>query len=290
MRHVSEVMQDKIQEIDAAIQRGDHVTGIPSGYKGLDRLLLGFQPGDLIVISARPSMGKTSFALNLALNAAQAEPPRKVMYCSLEMDARQVANRLLSISQGIDSCRIRSGFLTEQDLERVRQGQEQLQEVPIYIEDSPRFTVRDLRAEAWRMKAQGELDLVIIDYLHLMEGPFSTPDRRAQDDENIRLLKAFAEELEIPTVVLTQLGKSPDNRSGKDRRPLLPDLRERCSADRHADVVLFLYRPKYYEKDEASPEDKGIMEVIVAKQMGGPTGVVRLEFNHDTMQVLDLEP
>jgi len=290
MRHLSEVVDDTILQIDAMAQRGESVTGVPTGYRELDRLLLGFQPGNLIVISARPSMGKTSFALNLALNAAQASPPSKVLYCSLEMDARPVVYRLLSISEGIDCHRLRMGFLTEHDMKRIRKAQESFRHVPIYIEDSPRFTVKDLRAEAWRLKASDGLDMVIIDDLHLIEGPLSSPDRQALDDENNRLLKGFAEELDVPTIVLTQLGASADSRPGKARRPFLSDLRERCSAGQHADVVMLLYRPEYYEKQATRPEECGVMEVIVAKQGRGPIGVVRLRFEADTMRIEDTRP
>jgi len=288
MRHISEVISDKINEIDAAIQRGDHVTGIPSGYKGLDRILLGFQPGDLIVISARPSMGKTSFALNLALNAAVAKPPHTVLYCSLEMNEMLVATRILCISESIDSGRIRSHFLSKDDFDQIRKAQKSSKQIPLYIEDSPRLTVRDLRAEAWRMKATDGLDMVIIDYLHLMDCAACSRDHWARDDENLRQMKILAEDLNVPLIVLTQLSRGPENRPVGDKRPYLSDLRERCSADQHADVVIFLYRAEYYEKAQTKPEDQGVMEVIIAKNRGGPTGVVRLLFIPDTMRVENL--
>lgn len=289
MRHLSEVLDETVQQIDSQILRGDRVTGVPTGYLPLDRLIQGFHPGNLIVIAARPSMGKTSFALNLALNAAQANPPRKVIYCSLEMDARQIVLRTLCISEGIDSCRLRSGFLAERELKKIRKAQERLQEVPIYIEDSPRFTVQDLRAEAWRMKATDRLDMVIIDYLHLMDCSSCSHDPWVRDDENLRQIKALAEDLQVPIIVLTQLSRGPENRPQGDQRPYLSDLREKCSADQHADVVIFLYRPEYYEKEKTNPEDRGVMEVLITKNRGGPTGIVRLLFIPDTMRVVDLK-
>ena len=289
MRHISEVISDKIQGIDAAIQRGEGVTGIPTGYKGLDRLLLGFQPGDLIVISARPSMGKTSFALNLALNAAIAKPKRTVLYCSLEMIEMQIASRIICISESIDSCRIRSHFLSKDDFEHIRKAQESSKQIPLYIEDSPRLTIQDLLAKAWRMKATDGLDMVVVDYLHLMDSATCLHDRWVQDDENLRQLKALAEDVNVPVIVLTQLSRGPENRPAGHQRPYLSDLRERCSADQHADVVMFLYRAEYYEKRDTSPEDEGVMEVIIAKNRGGPTGTVRLGFIPDTMRVVDLK-
>ena len=290
MRHISEVISDKIQDIDAAIQRGERVTGVPTGYEGLDRLLLGFQPGDLIVISARPSMGKTSFALNLSLNAAIAKPPRTVLYCSLEMSEVHVATRILSISESIDSNRIRSHFIGEGEMEKIRKAQESSRQIPLYIEDSPRLTIQDLLAEAWRMKAKNDLDMIVVDYLHLMDGAACSHDRWVRDDDNLRQMKALAEDLQVPIIVQTQLGKCPDNRPAENKRPFLSDLRERCSADQHADVVMLLYRPEYYEKQDTAEEDRGVMEVLVAKQRSGPMGTVRLGFTPDTMRVTNLKP
>ena len=290
MRHISEVIRDKIQEIDAAIQRGECVTGVPTGYKGLDRMLLGFQQGDLSVISARPSMGKTSIALNLALNASIAKPPRTVLYCSLEMSEIHVATRILSISESIDSGRIRSHFIGDVEMEKIRKAQESSKKIPLYIEDSPRLTIQELLAEAWRMKAKEGLDMIVVDYLHLMDCTSCSHDRWVRDDENLRQMKALAEDLHVPIIVLTQLSRGPENRPAGHQRPYLSDLRERCSADQHADVVMFLYRPEYYEKQDTAEEDRGVMEVIIAKNRGGPTGVVRLMFIPDTMRVVELEP
>jgi len=290
MRHLSEVLEDTIHHIDKANQRGDRLTGVPTGYRELDRLLMGFQPGKLIVVSAEPSMGKTTFALNLALNAAQARPPSKVIYCFLEVDAREAVYRILSINENIDVNRFRRSFIATTETKKIRKAQEDYKQIPIYIEDSQMLTIQDLRVEAWRLKATVGLDMVIIDYLHLMEGPISFTKGRAQDDENIRLLKAFAEELNIPTIVLTQLSISPDNRPAEYKRPFLSDLRERCSAEKHADVVMFLYRAEYYEKNETNKEERGVMKVIIAKQKGGPTGVVRLGFNQDTFRMVDIVP
>ncbi len=288
VRRLDEVLRTAVTRIQSLYDRGEHVTGIPTRYEALDRLLLGFQDSDLIIVAARPSMGKTSFALNLAVNASCYSNPRHVLFCSLEMAEQQIADRILCIYRGLDSNRLRRGFLAQSELSAVRETRELLRNAPLYIDDSPRLSVLELRAKARRLRARGELDMVIVDYLQLMEPTDKKVSREQQVSEISRSLKSLAKELNIPVVALSQLNRAPETRPGKDKRPQLSDLRESGALEQDADVVIFLYRPEYYLREQTEEKDRGILEVIVAKQRNGPTGTARLAFLPETMQVANV--
>ena len=289
-KRLDKVLEDAVLRIENLYERGDGITGIPTDYKGLDRLLLGFQRSDFIVIAARPSMGKTSFALNLAVNATCRGSNRfSVLFCSLEMSEPQVANRILCIYKRVDSNRLRSGFLAAQELEQFRAARNELADRLLFIDDSSKLNVLELRAKARRMKVRGELDMIMVDYLQLMEPVDKRISREQQISEISRSLKALAKELDVPVVALAQLSRAPETRPGKDKRPFLSDLRESGAIEQDADVVVFLYRPEYYEKEQTKPEDRGVMEVIISKQRNGPIGTVKLGFIPDTMLVTNLK-
>lgn len=288
-KRLDKVLADAVRRIEMQVARSESVTGIATGYSGLDRLLLGFQPSDLVVIAARPSMGKTSFALNLAVNASCLGTNRKaILFCSLEMSEPQVANRILCIYKRIDSGRIRRGFLGSEELDQLRAARDDLADRLLFIDDTAKLNVLELRAKARRMKARGELDMIMVDYLQLMDPVDKRVSREQQISEISRSLKALAKELDIPVIALSQLSRAPEARPKKERRPLLSDLRESGAIEQDADLVMFLYRAEYYEKEQTKPEDQGVMEVIVAKQRNGPTGTVRLLFIPDTMVVSNI--
>lgn len=288
--------------LDAAMDRivyqyehRTHTTGIPTGYRHLDGKLLGLQRSDLVIIAARPSMGKTSFALNLALNAARAQNEARetsghhTLFASLEMSEPQITDRLLCIQSMIESGRIRKGYLVPAELDHLRATSDFMRQIPIYLDDSPKLTVLELRAKARRMAWRGELDLIMVDYLQLMDPTDKKVSREQQISEISRSLKALAKELQVPVIALSQLSRAPEQRPGKDKRPILSDLRESGAIEQDADVVMFLYRPEYYEREQTAEEDRNVLEVIIAKQRNGPTGKVRLTFRPDTMTVADRE-
>jgi len=289
-KRLDRVLADAVDRIETLYERGESVTGIPTDYQALDRLLLGFQPSDFVVIASRPSMGKTSLAINMAVNATcRGSNRHSVLFCSIEMSEQQVANRVLCVYKRVDSNRLRRGFLAASELEQFRAARDELADRNLFIDDSPKLNILELRAKARRLKARGELDMVMVDYLQLMDPVDKKISREQQISEISRSLKALAKELDIPVVALSQLSRAPETRPGKDKRPILSDLRESGAIEQDADVVMFLYRPEYYEKDETKPEDRGVMEVIVAKQRNGPVGIVKLGFVLDTMQVLTLK-
>lgn len=229
VRTFDEALDDALVRIQGLYERREHVTGVPTRYPSLDRRILGFQPSDLVIIAARPSMGKTSFALNLALNAALSD--RHVLFVSLEMGEAQLVDRLLCIQAGIDSNRLRSGFIAAEELRMLHDRRQDLRGTPLYIDDSSKSTVLELRARARRMRYAGKLDMVMIDYLQLMEPSDKRVSREQQISEISRSLKAMAKELHIPVIALSQLSRAPETRPGKDKRPMLSDLRECVAGD-----------------------------------------------------------
>lgn len=288
---LDDLLDDAMVRIDDVHNNHKATRGIPTGYTLLDSKLSGLQESDLIILAARPSMGKTSVALNLALNAALATPRRYVMFCSLEMAANQLADRLLAIRSGIEASRIRGGFCISSERNQLVEIRKSLADVPLYIDDSPKLGMLELRAKARRMKLQNKLDLVMIDYLQLMDPSDKRVSREQQISEISRSLKAMAKELNIPVLALSQLSRAPESRPGKDKRPILSDLRESGAIEQDADVVLFLYRPEYYNRDDKNehPEERNLLEVIIAKQRNGPTGKIGLTFVSETMQVANRE-
>ncbi len=263
--------------IDALEERQGNktlVTGVSTGFSRLDNLTSGFQGSDLIILAARPSMGKTALALNIARNAAiDANTPVAVF--SIEMSKEQLSMRLLCAEARIDSSRLRSGFFSREDWVSLTNAAEVLSDAEIYIDDSPDLTAMSIRAKARRLKMDKNLGLVIIDYIQLMKGRSSAERRDLEISEISRGLKALAKELDIPVLALSQLNRKLEERH--DKRPQLSDLRESGALEQDADVVAFIYRDEVYNKDENNP-NKGIAELLLKKQRNGPTGDVKLAF------------
>lgn len=263
--------------IDALEERQGNralVTGVPTGFSRLDHFTSGLQSGDLIILAARPSMGKTALALNMARNAAL-EGNVPVAVFSLEMSKEQLSMRMLCAEARVDSQRIRSGFLNPEDWNRITDAAGVLSELPLYIDDSPDISATSIRTKSRRLKLDKGLGLVIIDYLQLMKGRSSTERRDLEISEISRSLKLLAKELSVPVIALSQLNRKLEERS--DKRPQLSDLRESGALEQDADVVAFIYRDEVYNKDENNP-NRGTAEIIIAKQRNGPTGIVPLTF------------
>ncbi|GIV25022.1 MAG: replicative DNA helicase [Bacteroidia bacterium] len=283
------VLQETLAVLEKLRQHNQPLTGVPSGFPELDRMTAGWQKSDLIILAARPSMGKTAFALNLAHHAALNGYP--VALFSLEMSALQLMYRLISLEVEISSERLRTGQIPPDLWLALPQKLERLAQAPLFIDDTPSITIYDLRAKCRRLKAEKDIQLVMIDYLQLM----GTTQRSANREQEIasisRSLKALARELEVPIIALSQLSRAVETRGG-DRRPQLSDLRESGSLEQDADVVLFLYRPEYYGilQDEEGQPTQGITEVLLSKQRNGPIGKVRLRFVSEYMRFLSLEP
>ncbi|SNR72363.1 replicative DNA helicase [Desulfurobacterium atlanticum] len=271
---ISEIIPEVVKEMEELAVRKSMVTGIPTGFTDLDQKTSGLHDSDLIIIAARPSMGKTAFALSLAYNIA-VERGKSVAIFSLEMSKDQLVKRLAAQAAGVPLNKIRSGFLSPADLDKILEAYDSLKEAPIYIDDTPGISVLDLRAKARRLQSENGLDLVIIDYLQLMRGIKKTENRQQEVSEISRSLKALAKELNIPVIALSQLSRQVEHRS--DKRPQLADLRESGSIEQDADIVMFIHRPEVYKK-EPPPEERGIAEIIIAKQRNGPTGTVTLSF------------
>ena len=272
----SDLVMRSMERLVAASDQGSEVTGLPTGFEDLDKLTGGFRDGNLIVVAARPSMGKTALALCMAEHVALAEAKTVAMF-SLEMSGEELTQRLLCSVAMVDASRMRSGRLSPDDWPRVSQAADRLSKANIFIDDSEGMTVAEMRTKARRLKAQHGLSLVIVDYIQLMEG---APNLRRRDENRVqeisaisRGLKMMARDLEVPIIVVSQLNRSPDARN--DKRPMLSDLRESGAIEQDADMVLLIYRDDYYEPDS---ESKGIAEVNVAKHRNGPTDRVKLAF------------
>ena len=283
---LGEILTDTYKAVEEAYENKVLVTGVPTGFQGLDEKTSGFQPGDFIVIAGRPSMGKTALALNIARNASL-ETVEPAAVFSLEMSKEQLSLRMLSSEARIDSSRMRGGFLSESDLARINRAAGALYDIPIYIDDSPAISALEIRAKARRMKMDKGLGLVVIDYLQLMRGRASAERRELEISEISRSLKALAKELNIPVVALSQLNRKVEERTNK--RPVLSDLRESGAIEQDADVILFIYRDEVYHKEEDNP-NKGIAELILAKQRNGPIGAVKLAFLDTYTRFEDLAP
>jgi replicative DNA helicase len=273
LKQIRDLLDDNLDRLEQLYERGDTITGTPSGYTDLDDLLSGLQPNALVVVGARPAMGKTAFGLGMAAHAA-IEARRPVMVFSLEMSQLELSQRLLCAESRVDSKNVRDGKLTEADWKKISHGVGRLAEAPIWIDDNPNTTVMDIRAKARRLKSKvGDLGLIIVDYLQLMTGRSSAENRQVEVAEISRNLKILARELEVPVVALSQLSRTLETRA--DKRPMLADLRESGSIEQDADVVLFIYRDEVYHPETS---DLGTAEILVAKHRNGPTGVVRLAF------------
>ncbi len=270
---IDEIVRDSFAAIDIAYRNNRPLTGIPSGFDEIDKMTCGFQNSDLIIIAGRPSMGKTSFALNIAHNAAaHPDDPARVAFFSLEMSKEQLVTRLLCSQSELNAQTIRRGFLKDEDWPKLSDAAAVVSELPIYIDDTPAISAMELRAKARRLQNDKGLDLVIVDYLQLMRGDGESREREISDIS--RALKAMAKELEVPVIALSQLNRSVESRI--DKRPQLADLRESGAIEQDADVIMFVYRDEVYNPDK--PENAGLAEILIRKQRNGPTGSVTLRF------------
>jgi replicative DNA helicase len=269
----SELVRASLAHIEHLYAQKLKVTGIPSGFIELDELTAGFQPGELIIIAARPSMGKTAFALNLTLNAALKEK-KKVAFFSVEMAKEQVMVRLLASCAKVRLGDLRIGQIDDKAWPRLINTAASLSETSLFIDDSAGISPFEIRAKARRMKSTHGLDMILIDYLQLMSLKQRVENRQQEVSEISKLLKAVAKELKVPVIALAQLNRAVEGRS--DRRPMLSDLRESGSIEQDADVIMMLYREDYYDRE--NPEVKGLAEVIIGKQRNGPTDTVKLKW------------
>ena len=267
------LVEQSLDRLEMLYEREETITGTPTGFVDLDELLSGLQPNALVVVGARPAMGKTSFALNVAAHAA-IDASKPVLVFSLEMGQLELSQRMLCSESRVDSKAMRDGKLDENDWTKISHGVGRLSEAPIWIDDNPALTVMDIRGRARRLKSQvGDLGLIVVDYIQLMTGRSTAESRQVEISEISRNLKVLARELEVPVLGLSQLSRGLESR--QDKRPMLADLRESGAIEQDADVVIFLYRDEVYHPESA---DAGIAEVIVSKHRNGPTGTVKLAF------------
>lgn len=270
---LKDIIKESLDLVDALHKKGKSVTGVPTGFEDLDELTAGLQPSDLVVIAGRPSMGKTSLALGMAQNAA-IKHNQKVGIFSLEMSKEQLVLRMLSSEASVDSHALRIGKLQKEDWWRLAEAAGKLEQAPIFIDDTGALTVQQMRGKARRLKQEsGGLDLLIVDYLQLMQGRSDAESRQQEISDISRSLKALAKELTVPVVALSQLSRAVESR--KPPIPMLADLRESGAIEQDADVVIFIYRDDVYNPDS---EDKGIAQIMVKKHRNGPTGDVKLTF------------
>ena len=272
---------DNIEEL--ANRKGD-VTGIPTGFAELDRMTAGFQRNDLIIVAARPSVGKTAFALNIAQNVAT-KTDETVAIFSLEMGAEQLVMRMLCAEGNINAQNLRTGALTDEDWRKLTMAMGSLSNAGIYIDDTPGVRIGEIRSKCRRLKQEHGLGMILIDYLQLIQGNGRSGENRQQEVSEIsRSLKALARELEVPVIALSQLSRGVEQR--QDKRPMMSDIRESGSIEQDADIVAFLYRDDYYDKES---ENKNIIEIIIAKQRNGPVGTVSLAFVKEYNKFVNLE-
>ncbi|MFL0197937.1 replicative DNA helicase [Clostridium sp. WILCCON 0269] len=264
------VLERGFLEIERLFNNKGETTGVASGFRELDAKTSGFQKGDMVLVAARPSMGKTTFALNIAEYASLREG-KKVAVFSLEMSKEQLAYKLLCSEAHIDMLKLRTGNLEDKDWENIARASGPLAEAQIFIDDTAGISIMEMRSKCRRLKMEHGIDMIIIDYLQLMSGGRNSENRQQEVSEISRFVKALAKEMQCPVIALSQLSRAPEARS--DHRPMLSDLRESGSIEQDADIVMFLYRDEYYNKET---EDKNVAECIIAKQRNGPTGTVKL--------------
>jgi len=287
---IDAVIDQAIKRIEEISGRAEGLSGVPSGFTKLDRITSGWQPSDLIIIAARPSMGKTALVLSMARNMA-IEHNRGIAFFSLEMSSIQLVNRMIVSETGLPADKIRNGNLKKYEWEQLEIQLKSLVEAPIYIDDTPAISVFELRAKARRLKIQYDIQLLVVDYLQLMTGPPETAGNREQEVSSIsRSLKAIAKELDIPIIALSQLNRSVELRSG-DKRPQLSDLRESGAIEQDADLVIFIHRPERFGllQDADGNSTKGLAEIIIAKHRNGPIGDVTLKFRTEMAKFTDMD-
>jgi replicative DNA helicase len=271
-----DTLLETFERISHLYESGAEVTGLASGFKDLDGITAGFQPANLVILAARPSMGKSAFALEIA-NHVAVDLQTPCAFFSLEMSRQEVAQRLICSRGRVDAHRIRTGKLSKDDWPRLTQACGQLESAPLFVDDTPGLSLLELRARAQTLKRrEPNLGLIVVDYLQLMTTGRNEESRLQEVSRISRDLKAIAKDLDVPVIALSQLNRSPEQRH--DKRPMLSDLRESGSIEQDADLVMFLYREEYYERDETDDSNKGVAEVIVAKHRNGPTGDFKVAF------------
>ena len=281
---IASIMNDTFERIDKLRERQGRLTGVTSGFQDLDDLTAGLQPGELLVLAARPSMGKTTFALNIVERAASGDrsagiAPASVALFSLEMSSQQIIQNMLCGKAQIDGQMLRKGRITQEQYARLQQEAAALYESPIFIDDTPGISVTSLRAKARRLKQKHDISMIVIDYLQLMTAGVREESRQQEIATISRSLKALARELKVPVVALAELNRDVEARD--DHRPRMSDLRESGAIEQDADVIMLLHREEYYKPTE---ENRGIAEIIIAKQRNGPTGTVKLLFFKNFMR------
>ncbi|WP_091772975.1 replicative DNA helicase [Piscibacillus halophilus] len=283
-RNIKDVLINVYDNIEQLHHQSEEVTGVPTGFKDLDHITSGFQKNDLIIIAARPSVGKTAFALNIAQNVAIHAQENCAIF-SLEMGAEQLVMRMLCAEGNIDAQRLRTGSLQEEDWGKLTMAMGSLSDAGIYIDDTPGVKISEIRSKCRRLKQESGLGMVLIDYLQLIQGSGSSRENRQQEVSEIsRQLKALARELEVPVIALSQLSRGVEQR--QDKRPIMSDIRESGSIEQDADIIGFLYRDDYYNDDT---EKENIIEIIIAKQRNGPIGTVELAFVKEYNKFVDLD-
>ena len=280
---IRDVVMEVLKKIEEASNTKGHMTGVSTGFADLDRMTNGLQKSDFVLVAARPSMGKTAFALSLIRHAALKRGLPIAMF-SLEMSNEQIVNRLLAMESRVDAQNIRRGELEESQWEALMTGSEQIGRSKIIIDDTPGISVTELRSKCRKYKLEHDIQMVVIDYIQLMSSGKSTDSRQQEVSDISRSLKQIARELQVPVVVLSQLNRAVDNRS--DHRPMLSDIRESGAIEQDSDVIMFLYRDDYYNPDT---EEKNIAEVIIAKQRNGPVGTVKLAWQPKYTKFVSLE-
>jgi replicative DNA helicase len=286
---IDSVVHQAIVELEAKHENKEGVSGVPTGFMSLDRITGGWQKNDMIVIAARPSMGKTAFVLSMARNAAVTFN-KPVAFFSLEMSSVQLVNRLISAESGIPGDRIMRGQLEEYEYSQIHSKIKELTEAPLFIDDTPALSVFEFRSKCRRLKQQHDIQLAVIDYLQLMSGGNTGGNREQEISTISRSIKEVAKELNIPIIALSQLSRSVETRGG-DKRPMLSDLRESGAIEQDADIVAFLYRPAYYgiTEDEEHNNIEDLTEVLVSKHRNGATGLVKLRFIKDYAKFVDYD-
>lgn len=273
-----QIFNQAIKHIEAIQEAGSDITGIRTLYNDLDRMTAGFQKGDLIILAARPSMGKTALALNIAMNSASVTPGSIAVF-SLEMPAEQVAIRIMAAKAKIEIQKLRTGKLNDEEWSRLNEASQQLKKQNFYIDDTPGIKVSEMYAKARKLAQDGGLYMIIVDYIQLIQATGKSDSRQQEVSEISRRLKAMARELNVPVIALSQLSRGVESR--QDKRPMLSDLRESGALEQDADLVLFLYRDAYYNHEENACEEREDVELLISKHRNGPTGKVVLAFEKE---------
>jgi replicative DNA helicase len=282
---IKEMLWPTMERIETLQKSGKAITGVPSGFTDLDSLTSGFQPSELVVVAARPSMGKTAFCLNIASNAAL--EGQGVAIFSLEMSKEALVHRMLTAMARVDSQRVRQGSLRDFDFTQLARAAGILQSCPVWIDDTPALTLLEMRSKARRLKAENDVRMIVVDYLQLMRSPDYSENRVQEISDISRSLKALARELEIPVIALSQLSRASEQRGG-ERKPILSDLRDSGAIEQDADLVIFIHRAEYYDREDETK--RGMAEIMLSKNRNGPTGDVQLRFSREYTRFDNFSP